>query len=340
MPKIKSKSTIKEVAERAGVSTATVSRVLTGKDVVSPARRKRVDRAIEELGFRPNRAARELRVGAELKIGVVLSDIQNPFFTSCLAGIESVLQSSEYVLILGNSNEDPRIEKMHLNSLISDGIGGIIVALTSSYDECYQYLADTDIPIVAIDRECKDLPIDSVLLDNVSASRQATECLVKLGHRRIGYIGGPLHISTSQDRLKGYRDVLTALDIPIEDDLIVNGQYRQEGGRLAMEELLNLVEPPTALLIANNLMTLGALETIYQHDIKIPEDLALVAFDDTPWNIALKTPLTVIAQPTYQLGELATKLLLERIKNPDQPKQKKLLKGELIIRDSCGSKIS
>jgi len=338
MPKKKSNITIKEVAERAGVSTATVSRVLTGMDVVSPMRRKRVDRAIEELGYRPNRAARELRVGAVLKIGVVLSDIQNPFFTCCLAGIESVLQSSDYVLLLGNSNEDPQIEKMHLNSLISEGIGGIILALTSAYEDCYQDLAKIDIPIVAIDRECKNLLVDSVVIDNVSASHQATECLVKLGHRRIGYIGGPLHISTSQDRLKGYKEALTNLDIPIEDDLIVNGQYRQGGGRLAMKELLNLAEPPTALLIANNLMTLGALETIYQNNIQIPEELALVAFDDTPWNVALKTPLTVIAQPAYQLGEFAARLLLDRIKYPDQPIKKIMLKGELIIRDSCGSK--
>ena len=196
MPKQKSKSTIKEVAERAGVSTATVSRVITGKDVVSPGRRKRVDRAIEELSFHPNRAARELRAGAELKIGVVLSKIQNPFFTSCLAGIESVLQSSDYFLILGNSKEDPRIEKMYLNALISEGVGGIIMAPTSPYEEYYQYLADSDIPIVAIDRECKYLSIDTVVLDNVSAAYQAIECLVKLGHRRIGFIGGPLYIST------------------------------------------------------------------------------------------------------------------------------------------------
>ena len=339
MRKKKSNITIKVVADRAGVSTATVSRVITGSDVVSPRRRKRVDRAIKELGYSPNRAARELRIGAVLKIGVVLSDIQNPFFTGCLAGIESVLQSSDYVLILGNSKEDPRIEKMHLNSLISDGVGGIILALTSGYDDCYQDLAKSDIPMVAIDRESKYLLVDSVVIDNVSASFQATECLAKLGHRRIGYIGGPLHISTSQERLKGYKEALTNLDIPIEDDLIVNGQYRQGGGCAAMEELLNLPERPTALLIANNLMTLGALEAIYQHDIQIPEALALVAFDDTPWTIALKTPLTVIAQPTYQLGEFAAKLLLDRIKNPDQPLQKIMLKGELIIRDSCGSKI-
>ncbi len=338
MPKHKSTITIKEVAEHAGVSTATVSRVLTGSDTVSLGRRERVERAIEELGYQPNRAARELRAGATLKIGAVLSDIQNPFFTSCLAGIESVLQSSEYVLILGNSREDARIEKMHLNSLIGDGVGGIILALTSDYEECYEELANTDIPIVAIDRECKNLSIDSVVIDNVTAAHQATECLVKQGHRRIGFIGGPLHISTSQDRMKGYLEVLTDQDIPVEDELVVNGLYTQKGGRTAMEELLSLSNPPTALVIANNLMTLGAFETIYKRNIQIPGDLALVAFDDTPWNVALKTPLTVIAQPTYQLGEFAAKLLLDRIKNPDQPIQKIMLKGELIIRDSCGSK--
>ena len=337
MPKQKPKSTIKEVAIRAGVSTATVSRVITGKGVVSKGRRDRVDQAIEELGFRPNRAARELRVGAELKVGVVLSDIENPFFTSCLAGIESILQSSDYYLVLGNSREDPRIEKKHISSLINQGVGGIILALTSTFDECYPYLVDTEIPIVAIDRECEGLSVDSVVIDNLTASYQATECLVKQGHNRIGFIGGPSHISTSQDRLKGYKEVLTNHDIPIEDDLIVNGQYHQEGGRLAMEELLNLSEPPNALLVANNLMTLGALETIGRYNIQIPEELALVAFDDNPWNFAFRTPLTVISQPSYQLGEIAARLLLDRIKHPDLPIQKVVLQGELIIRDSCGS---
>jgi DNA-binding LacI/PurR family transcriptional regulator len=332
--------TIKEVAIQAGVSTATVSRVLTGKDAVSPKLRRRVDRAIEEMDYRPNRAARELRIGSVLKIGVVLSDIQNPFFTNCLAGVESVLQISDYVLLLGNSNEDPEIEDMHLSSLANEGVAGIILAMTAKNGNCYQKMVQMDIPIVAIDRECPDISFDTVLIDNITASRQATKHLVKLGHERIALISGPYHISTAQNRLKGFQEVLAELNIPCLPELIVEGNFQQEGGRKAMEQLLDLPEPPTAVLIANNLMTLGALEIIHQRNVQIPDQLALVGFDDTPWNIAMKTPLTVVAQPTYNLGEFAAKMLIDRINNPHLPKQKIMLEAELIIRDSCGYKKS
>jgi len=332
--------TMKDVADYAGVSTATVSRVLTGKDSVNPNLRLRVERAIKELGYRPNRAARELRIGAVLKIGVVLSDIQNPFFTRCLAGIESILQNSEYVLLLGNSNENPEIEEMHLSSLINEGVAGIILAMTGQNEESYRNIVRMDIPIVAIDRELPFISVDTITIDNITASRQATEHLVILGHERIGFIGGPTQISTAANRLKGYQDVLSELNIPIDPTLFVDGGFLQSGGKVAMEKLLQLPKPPTAVLIANNLMTLGALQTIHQRNLLIPDDLALVGFDDTPWNIAMQTPLTVVAQPTYQLGEFAARMLIDRIKNPHLPKQKIMLQAELIIRDSCGYKKS
>lgn len=332
--------TMQDVAKYADVSTATVSRVLTGKVQVTPDLRLRVERAIKELGYRPNRAARELRIGAVLKIGVVLSDIQNPFFTSCLAGVESILQNSDYVLLLGNSNEDPNIEEMHLSSLVNEGVGGIILAMTGQNEESYRRIVELDIPIVAIDRELPYISVDTITIDNITASRQATEHLVKLGHERIAFIGGPSQISTAANRLRGYQEILAELNIPIDPSLIVDGKFLQSGGREAMKQLLQLPQPPTSILIANNLMTLGALQTIHQQNILIPDDLAIVGFDDTPWNIAMQTPLTVVAQPTYQLGEFAARMLIDRIKNPQLPRQKIMLEAELIIRDSCGYKKS
>ncbi len=330
--------TMKDVADYAGVSTASVSRVLTGKDSVTPELRQRVENAIRELGYRPNRAARELRIGVVLKIGVVLSDIQNPFFTSCLAGAESILQNSEYELLLGNSNEKPEIEKLHLSSFVNEGVAGIILAMTGPNQDIYRKIIELEIPIVAIDRELPFVSVDTITIDNIKAARMATEHLVSLGHKRIAFIGGPNQISTSEHRLQGYREVLTAHDLSIDPTLIVDGKFQQTGGRKAMEQLLDLPDPPTSVLIANNLMTLGALQVIHQRNVIIPDQLALIGFDDTPWNIAMQTPLTVVAQPTYQLGEYAAKLLIERIKNPDLPRQKIMLEAELIIRESCGFK--
>jgi len=332
--------TMKDVADYANVSTATVSRVLTGKVAVNPDLRLRVERAIKELDYRPNRAARELRIGAILKIGVVLSDIQNPFFTRCLAGVESILQNSDYLLLLGNSNEDPKIEEMHLSSLVNEGVAGIILAMTGQNEESYRKIIEFEIPIVAIDRELPFVSVDTITIDNVTASRQATQHLVKLGHERIAFISGPTQISTAENRMRGYREVLTELHIPIDPNLIVDGRFLQSGGREAMDQLLNLSKPPTAVLIANNLMTLGALQTVHKRNVLIPDDLAIVGFDDTPWNIAMQTPLTVIAQPTYQLGEFAARMLIDRINNPQLPIQKIMLEAELIIRDSCGYKKS
>lgn len=336
--RFKQNVTMKDVADYAGVSTATVSRVLTGKDSVTPQLQRKVEEAIKALGYRPNRAARELRIGAVLKIGVVLSDIQNPFFTSCLAGVESILQTSDYVLLLGNSNEDPDIEEMHLTSLVAEGVGGIILAMTGHNENIYRKIIEQDIPIVAIDRELPLIAVDTVTIDNVTSSRQATEHLIRLGHTRIALISGPSHVPTAENRLRGYREALAGYNIPFNPSLVVDGRFQQSGGREAMEYLLDLPEPPTAVLIANNLMTLGALQTIHQRNVSIPDELAMIGFDDTPWNIALQTPLTVVAQPTFQLGEIAARMLIDRIKNPNLPRQRIMLDAELIIRESCGYK--
>lgn len=338
--RFKQNVTMKDVADYAGVSTATVSRVLTGKDSVTPQLRQKVEDAIKELGYRPNRAARELRIGAVLKIGVVLSDIQNPFFTSCLAGVESMLQNSDYVLLLGNSNEDPAIEEMHLSSLVNEGVGGIILAMTGHNENIYRKIIEQDIPIVAIDRELPLIAVDTVTIDNVTAARQATEHLIRLEHIRIALIGGPSDIPTAEARLRGYREAMALYKIPFNPSLVMNGRFQQSGGRETMEHLLDLPEPPTAVLIANNLMTLGALQTIHQRNVLVPEELAMIGFDDTPWNIALQTPLTVVAQPTFQLGEIAARMLIDRINNPTLPRQRIMLDAELIIRDSCGYKKS
>ncbi len=328
--------TIQDVARKAGVSTATVSRVLNSPNVVSKDLNEKVSRAINELGYRPNRAARNLRAGKVQKVGVVFADIRNPFFTSILAGIESILQNADHVLILGNSNEDPNLEKIHLETLIDEGVAGIIFTATTDQARRYAFVQEAGIPLLAVDRVPGQLRVDSVVVNNKDAAYQATNHLVKLGHNKIAFIGGPSHLSTAHERLRGYCQALNENEIPCNSDFIVESNFKQQGGYDAMGILWRNLDKPTAVLVANNLMTLGAYEFIHENHIMVPTEISVVGFDDMPWATSLQPPLTVIAQPTLEMGRIAAKLLLDRIKNPESPIQKIILETQLIVRKSCG----
>ena len=326
--------TIHQVAEKAGVSIATVSRVLNDSDNVSEDLKTRVNRVVQEIGYRPNRAAKNLREGKVRKVGVLFADIRNPFFTSVLAGIESELQEAEYVLVLGNSNEDPRIEKTHLDTFLEEGVAGILFSASTNSSANYKFVQQKGIPMLAFDRFPVGIRVDSVTINNVAASRQATVHLLDLGYKKIGLVAGPETVSTAQDRQQGYLEALKSAGI--EQAYIETGDFRQEGGYQAMKRLLAKPDRPAAVLVANNLMTLGALQAIHEEHLQIPKEIALVGFDDMPWATSLQPPLTVVAQPTYEMGKIAARLLLDRIKNPSDPVHQVILDTQLIIRESCG----
>ena len=335
--KIRSSMTIKQVAQKAGVSTATVSRVITGKAPVSDELTHRVQEAISILDYHTNRTARGLRARTMQKVGVVLSDMQNPFFTRTLSGIEKVLLDADYVLLLGNSDENPKREQIHLDMFSSEGVDGIIVSIATSDPKSYQKILRAGIPLVLIDRVLPGLKVDSVVVNNIRGAFQATEHLIHLGHRRIGFIGGIPQMSTSSERKEGYLQALVEQHIPVSATLIVNGNFRQEGGYMAMQQLLDMKEPPTAVLVANNLMTLGALRKIHEYRLSIPNDLAVIGFDDMDWATSLNPPLTVVAQPSYEMGLIAAELLLSRTQESSSPTQQVVLETTLIIRKSCGA---
>ena len=328
--------TIKQVADLAGVSTATVSRVLEDSDGVSPELVNRVREAVRALDYHPNRAARNLRKRVAQTIGVVISDIQNPFFTSVVCGIDKVLVEANYILLLCNSDEDPKREKVHLSTLRSEGVAGIILANTRSDAESYHQLLNNRIPLVGIDRTHEQLSMDVVSVTNTRGAFSAVSHLADLGHRRIALISGPCQLSTARERLEGYRDAVRSRDLVVSDDLIQISDYRQPGGYKAMQSLLDLPEPPTAVLVANNLMTLGALQAIHERKLVIPDQIAVVGFDDMPWATSLQPPLTAVAQPTYELGMTAAQLLLDRRREPDRPFRHVVLETQLMIRASSG----
>jgi DNA-binding LacI/PurR family transcriptional regulator len=328
------KITVHDVAKKAEVSTATVSRVINNSDTVSNDLKIRVQAVINELGYRPNRAAYHLRSGKVKRVGVLFADIRNPFFTSVLAGIENYLHQADYALILGNSNENPKIERMQLQAFLDEGVAGIILSSVANTSAQYQQVIEAGIPILAIDRVPDNLKVDSISINNIKAAKEATEHLIHLGHKNIAFIGGPEHISTARLRKLGYLEALEK--IPNNKPTIELGDFTQAGGYRATTNLLSTHKNVSALLVANNLMTLGALEAIHEKKILIPDQIALVGFDDMPWATSLQPPLTVVSQPTYDMGKIAARLLLDRIHNPDSPIQQVTLETHLIVRESCG----
>lgn len=330
-------ATIKDVAARANVSTATVSRVLSGLEGVKPDLQDRVHQAVRELGYYPNRVARNLRVRTTRLIGLVISDIQNPFFTSVVRGIEDVLQRADYTLLLGNTDEKLEREQLYLTTLRAEGVAGIILAPTGKRVDNYSMLLPTQLPVVTIDRAPSGLSADSVIVNNSAGSRAAVLHMIEHGHRRIGCISGPPNLSTAEERRNGYEQALCEHGIPLDDVLIQYADFRQSGGYAAMQALLALDERPSAVFVANNLMTLGALQALHERDLQIPSDVAIVGFDDMSWATSLQPPLTAVAQPTYQLGTTAAHLLLARLNEPQRPVQHVVLETELMIRASCGA---
>jgi DNA-binding LacI/PurR family transcriptional regulator len=338
---IRRKPTQFDVAQKAGVSQTTVSHILNNSLAVSipEETRQRVLQAMQELDYIPNRTARNLRNRIAKMVGVVISDIQNPFFTSVVRGIEKVLVEADFILLLCNSDEDPKREDIHLATLRSEGVAGIILATARADSESYQQLLNNRIPLVGIDRTFEDLNMDVVSVTNSRGAFSAVSHLSDLFHKRIGLISGPRQLSTARERREGYEEAVQAYNLVRSDELIQYSDSRQLGGYKAMQALLNLPEPPTAVLVTNNLMTLGALQAIHERNLMIPSEIAVVGFDDMPWATSLQPPLTAVAQPTYELGVAAAQLLLDRLQEPDRPFRHIVLETQLMIRASSGSHI-
>jgi DNA-binding LacI/PurR family transcriptional regulator len=329
-------STMKDVAAQAGVSIATVSRVMGGKGGVRPELEQRVRQAIEELGFRPNQAARRLRERKARIIGVLVTDIQIPFFASIVVSIDRILQEAGYLPLLGNSFDSLASEQAHLNNFLSEGVTGVIFAAVNSQDVSnYDRLRDAGVPLLAIDRTPGELQVDTVQVANLQAASQAVGHFVQEGHQRIALIAGPSHISTAVERQAGYEHALRLAGLPLDPALVQVGGYTLEGGYRAMRLLMENPDRPTAVFIANNVMTLGALQYLNEQALEIPGDIAVIGYDDMPWAASLRPPLTVVAQPDAEIGVLAARLMLDRIREPDSSYKHITLDARLVVRASC-----
>jgi DNA-binding LacI/PurR family transcriptional regulator len=329
-------ASLQEVARRARVSIATVSRVLNKSDKVVPETRAVVEQALLDLGYRPSRVARRLRMnsGHAHLVGLIIPDIQNPFYAEIARGVEDAAYAAEYALILCNSDENLAKERFYLDVMQAESVDGIVLPPFDDTDVGVVDMVKTGIPVVCVDRSHAKVKTDLVEVDNYQGALDAVGHLIERGHRNIGLIEGRAQVSTSRERRRGYLDALAAHDIAPRRELMRAGDFKQESGRILTNELLDLRKRPTALFVCNNLMTVGALAALHQRNVRVPEELALVGFDDLPWAEALDPPPTVVRQPTYDVGRQAMELLLKRIMEPNRPPVTVRLLPELVIRKS------
>jgi DNA-binding LacI/PurR family transcriptional regulator len=329
-------ASLQEVARRAKVSIATVSRVLNESDKVVPETRAVVQKALRELGYRPNRVARRLRMkdGRAHLVGLIIPDIQNPFYAEIARGVEDAAYAARYALLLCNSDENPEKERFYLDVMRDESVDGIVLPPFNDTDRAVAEIAKTDIPIVCVDRSLSNVKTDLVEVDNYEGALQAVNLILDKGHRDIGLIEGRAQVSTSRERRRGYIDALTARGITPRKELMRAGDFKQESGRVLAHEMFELRKPPTALFVCNNLMAVGALGALHQRNLRVPADVGVVGFDDLPWAEALDPPLTVVRQPAYAVGRQAMELLLKRIMEPTRPPIVVRLMPELVIRRS------
>ncbi len=331
-------ATIKEIARRAGVSIATVSNVVTGAVRVSPKRRERVEAAIKELDYYPDYVARSLKMRRTRLLGMVISDITNPFFPLLVRGAEEVAVSNNYLLVTFNSDDRVDREKQILSVLRARRVDGIllVVAPQSGESSHIRDLMRAGIPLVCVDRLAPGLSVDSVTVDNAGGARECTEHLLSLGHKRVGMITGPIFLQTSRERLDGYKAALTNAGLPIDPCLIREGDFRVESGYNLGREILEMPDRPSALFISNNTMALGLLRAAEDLHLLCPKDVAIAIFDDLPFLFAFRPHLTAVSQPAYEMGRRAAELLLNRIEGREENVEtiSVRLKTELKIRES------
>lgn len=327
-------TTIRDVAALASVSPATVSRVLNGKQDVAADLRHRVLDAVKELGYRRNGPARSLRTRAAMVLGLIISDITNPFFTAVVRGAEDQAQLAGYSVVLANADEDVAKEARYLEVAAAEQMAGVLLSPASPQQTTIDVLLERGVPVVTIDRRLPGVAVDSVTVNNHQAARSAADHLIGQGCRRVGLVAGPVQTTTGASRLAGYRAALRAAGRATDPALVGYADFRTEGGYAATRQLLRQRRPPDGLLFSNNLMTVGGLQAIAEAGLVIPADIAVVGFDDAIWATALRPPLTVVAQPTYQIGQTAARLLLGRIDGENFAPRQVVLRAELIVRAS------
>ena len=327
------KCNIKDVAQRAGVSISTVSRVVNQSKPVKPKTRDRVLEAIEELSYRPNAIARSLKIKHTQSIGIMVPDIANQFYPEVVRGIEDVANMYEYTIFLCNTDLDYDKEIQYYTELEEKQVDGMIIMGNLISDELARKISDSEIPVVLIGSRHENLP--SVTIDNEKAARDAVYYLIERGHQRIGMISGKLKDPIiGKARLEGYRQALQEASIPWRSELVVEGGYRFKSGYEGARQLLMLEEVPTAVFVASDEMAIGAMRAILEKGLTIPGDIAVMGFDNVDMSGKVFPSLTTIGQPMYEMGAIGTRLLTKYLQGEVVSAGKIVLEYELIQRES------
>jgi LacI family transcriptional regulator len=299
------------------VSIATVSHVVNGTRHVSEELTERVRESMTKLDYHPDRVARSLRTQKTHSIGLIVSDISNPFFSVLVRGAEDAAAEREYSIIISNTDEDLEKERLYINVLRQRRIDGMLIAPTGQVDEDLQFLIASGIPFIFVDRRIEAVGVPAVLSDNIEGAFAATRHLIELGHSRIGIILGLKGVSTSEERYLGYQKALQAAGLAEEEELVVQGDFRIAGGIRACGELLDLDSPPSAIFSLNNLTAIGVLCAIRERGLRYPDDVSVISFDSPWWMDRVLSPrLTYVRQDPYEIGREAMRRLITQIESP------------------------
>jgi LacI family transcriptional regulator len=327
-------ATMRDVAERAGVSVTTVSHVINETRPVSRELKERVLAVMHELGYQPNLLARGLRRGETCTIGVVVPDSTNPYFAEVTRGVEDCSFGEGYSVILCNSDGDPHKEQIYANVLAEKQVDGIIFVSVALAEAQVCALQGQEVPVVVINRKVPWASFDSIMTDNARGGWLATQHLLELGHRRIGCITGPSDLTPSAERIDGYRRALEESGLTVDDRLVIKGGFNFDGGYAAARVLLALPDRPTALFACNDLMAVGAMRAAQELGLEVPNDLSVVGYDDIELVSFITPPLTTIYQPKHEIGVVAATMLLERMQDFCLPPRGRILDISLLVRCS------
>jgi len=334
-------ATIHDVAKKAGVAPITVSRVINNSGYVSETMRERVNEAIDELGYVPNVLARSLKSKRTNTIALIFTDITNPFFNILARGVEDTAHASGFNVFFCNTDEDEEKENTYIKLVLQKQVDGILLVPTSIKSDSVKIIQSQKTPLVVLDRRFPTGTVDVVRGDSFGGAYELTELLINLGHRYITILSGPMDVSTAEDRMAGYRKAMA--DNGLEKFIDCHyGRFTQQSGKELTHQLFNQEHTPTAIFAANNLIAIGALGALDSLGMNVPEDVAIVSFDEIPETLNPKPFLTVVSQPPYDMGQKATEILINRIKNNKEIKefQEIVFPVHLIERASSGSKIS
>lgn len=338
---MKSEVTLKQIAEELGISAMTVSRAINNRSNVDEKTKERVLKKARSMGYTPNHIAKSLVSKKTYTVGVVVPEIAHSFFANAIQGIEDITFKDNYQLILTHSAEQEDRERYALETLKAQRVDGILISSAEKVNDyaIYKRIIESGTAFVFFDRCVEGIGASCVSVDDRAGSYNITKHLIDHGYKRIAHLSGPLSLSIGRERLAGYKKALQDNNIPINEDLILESGFHEKGGYDAMSKLLEAHKknPPRAVFAVNDPAAFGAMEAIYNHGFTIPDNIAIVGFSDDIRASLMKSPLTTVRQPAYELGKWAAQKLIKLIENEDEPVENIEIKTELVIRESCGA---